>query len=264
MKCLIIMMMLVVASLTMENVLYIHGAWHGKWAYDEIKPLLHHNNLFIDYPSEMKSRGISFPTLHDYVQWNVEAINSIFGNDSEVSIVAHSAGGIPAALTVDTLGNRVKKLILISSFILPNMTSLVQIGSLDTESILYENIELNIDPMSGYPDGTFRVNPLYTQSIFYGKCSMPDKLYALSRINQREVFPVMEPVFYKSQALYSVKKYYILNRHDRAISFSYQHQMLDTSPIGIFEKYTLSTDHSPFLSKKQPLSRLLNLIISSA
>lgn len=244
-----------------KNVLHIHGAWHGSWAFDKIKPDLRYNATFIDYPTLIQETGIAYPNLTQYVQWNVEHINRVFGSNSKVSIVAHSAGGLVAALTVDALGNRVDKLILLNAFIIPNGQSLMQVGSGDVNSLLYPAIRLNTIPGTPYPDGTYYVDPANVTEIFYNKCSRSEVQYATSRLNNREVFPVMEPATYNTNAMNRVRKYYIMGVHDNAISFGFQKTMLDNSPFGRFERFVLSGDHSPFFSRDNLLSLFLNLIV---
>lgn len=258
-KCVLLLSIIAVITCA-QNVVHLHGAWHGSWAYDRIKDKVCYNKLFIDYPSLLNTSGIIYPTLGQYVNLTINEINKKFGDKSKISIVAHSASGPLATLLVDTLGKRVKKIVLISAFIVPNGLSLLEVGGADTSSLLYQNILFNIDPNTGYPDGTYYVNSSAVESIFYNKCSNRDVNFATQRLNNREVFPVMEPVFYQTDNLHKVKKYYILNTHDNAISYSHQQLMVSTSPFGRFKVFLLSGDHSPFFSKALQLSTILNFI----
>jgi len=249
-----------------KNVFHIHGAWHGAWAFDKLKPDLRYNATFIDYPSLIQETGIAFPNafsiLAQCVRCNIEHINRVFGANSKVTIVAHSAGGPLGTLTADALGNRVEKLVLIDAYIIPNGQSLIEVASGDVNSTLLPAIHLNTIPGTPYPDGSYYVDPANVTDIFYNKCSKADVAYATSRLNNREVFPVMEPVVYTSNVLSNISKYYISGINDNAITYGFQELMLDSSPFGNFSRLTLSGDHSPFFSRKSLLALFLNLIVS--
>lgn len=255
--CLLIIIAYVSA---ISNVVHLHGAWHGSWVYNGIKDKLRYNTHFIDYPTLINKTGNPYPSLNDYVSMTINSTNERFGSHSEFSLVAHSAAGPIASLVADRLGSRVKSIVYVSAFIIPNDTSLVEIGSIDTQSKLYQNILLNIDPLTGYPDGTYYVNGSVVADIFYNECSNKDVTYAKARFNNREVFPVTEPVLYKSTYLNHVKKYYVLNKKDNAISLKHQKYMINSSPFGKFNTLTLNADHTPFFSKSGQLAAYLNLI----
>jgi pimeloyl-ACP methyl ester carboxylesterase len=102
----------------MVTFILVHGAWHGGWVWERVRPLLElagHQVLTPTLaglgeraPSAMPATG-----LDDHVRDLLEAIRSV--PTGTVHLVAHSYAGVPAAVAADRAAGRVAHLIFLDA-----------------------------------------------------------------------------------------------------------------------------------------------------
>ncbi len=82
----------------MSKFVLIHGAWHGGWAWDNVRPVLEgagHDVDALDLPGHGEdSTPTSEVTLESYVSRTVEALDA---SDEPMYLVGHSLAGLVIA-----------------------------------------------------------------------------------------------------------------------------------------------------------------------
>lgn len=98
---------------------FVHGVCHGAWCWYKIIPHLEaagHSVVAVD----LAASGIStvkveeIQSLEDYSKPLLEVLSSI-DDDEQVIIVAHSMGGIPAALAADISPSKIACIVFMTA-----------------------------------------------------------------------------------------------------------------------------------------------------
>lgn len=120
------------ASMKNPNFVLVHGAWHGGWCWNRVKPIL-----------EAKGAGVTAPTLTglgerrhlirreiDLETHVADIINHIDNEGlTNVVLVGHSYGGFPATLAATHRADVVTHLVLLDAFFpMPGETVLDHAG----------------------------------------------------------------------------------------------------------------------------------------
>lgn len=97
-------------------VLLVHGAWHGGWCWDLLRPLLEREGYSVHAPTLPGLGEGDDPRAG--LSSHVEAIIRIISDQGfeDAILVGHSYGGFPAATAAQHLGAQVADLILLDAF----------------------------------------------------------------------------------------------------------------------------------------------------
>lgn len=104
-------------------ILLVHGAWHGSWCWDAVRPILEaagHAVHAVDLPT-VHAPDKARLTLADDVRTVREAVQAI---DGPVVVVAHSYGGVPTTQALVDAEN-VTQIVYIAAFALDAGESLL-------------------------------------------------------------------------------------------------------------------------------------------
>lgn len=98
-------------------VFLVHGAWHGGWCWDLLRPLLEQEGYSVHAPTlpgldEGDERRVGLASHIDAI---IRAISDAGLEDT--ILVGHSYGGFPATAAARNLGARVSDLILLDAFV---------------------------------------------------------------------------------------------------------------------------------------------------
>jgi pimeloyl-ACP methyl ester carboxylesterase len=100
-----------------ETFVLIPGAWHGGWAWRPVAQRLRaagHRAVSLTLPGLADGADPRGLTLADAISSVVDAVGAL---DGEVTLVAHSWGGIPMTGAAAPLRDRVRKLVYWSAFV---------------------------------------------------------------------------------------------------------------------------------------------------
>ena len=106
----------------MSELLLIHGAWQGAWAWDRLVPeldALGHRCHAVDMPgngngrSRLQPKNVSLERYIEYLQRLLAEIGE------PVVVVRHSSGGIIASQLAEEEPDRVRGLIYVAGMMLP-------------------------------------------------------------------------------------------------------------------------------------------------
>lgn len=233
----------------MKNIILIHGAWHGAWAWFKIIDQLENCNvLAIDLPGH----GVDRSDIHDFtVEKAVEKVKSVMGYNEKYNIVAHSAGGIILSALCERYPEMINNAIYLAAFMVENGKSAMDYAMQDMESKVPA---ITID--NG--DGTLAIKKDAVWNVFYNICKNTDIELAKLLLND-ESAALLTTRLLLGENYNSVKKHYIKTMFDNAISPSMQDKMISNQDLE--SAHLIESDHSPFLSNHLLLSLFIKKIL---
>lgn len=97
-------------------VVLVHGAWHGGWCWDLVRPLLEGEGYAVHTPT---LPGLGDGARRAGLASHVDAIIRTVTDQglADAVLVGHSYGGIPAAAAAQRLGVQVSHLLLLDAFV---------------------------------------------------------------------------------------------------------------------------------------------------
>lgn len=228
----------------------VHGAYHGKWCWNKIVPLLEadsHQVIAIDLPSHGNdTTPAKEVTLASYIDKVSQAVQSIEGR---VILVGHSLGGMTISSIAEKYPDKIKALVYLTAVLPLDGESAFQMMSLDpnpSEVIFYEYSE---DQM------TVKVVSEAAKEIFYSGCQTEDIENAYSKLSVQAVEPFMAPVTITEANFGRVPKFYIETVNDKALNIELQRLIHKRTPC---EKvFTLETGHFPSFEEPKALAEIL-------
>lgn len=234
----------------MSTFLLIHGAWHGAWCWENIKPQLEeagHRVLTPDLPGHGSDKTpVSEVTLKAYT----DKVCSILDSETEpVILVGHSMGGIVITQAAEYRPEKIKQLVYVTGFLLGNGEILMQYAEPDQDAMVVPNLVMSEDKASAVVENSV------LRETFYGSCSDSDYEKAKDRLVPQSGQPFVTPIEVTAGNFGRLKKSYITCLKDKAISPAYQEKMFISSPCD--HVIEMDTDHSPFYSAPKDLVRHL-------
>ena len=229
----------------------VHGAWHGRWCWDKVVPLLEqagHQVEALDLPGHGQNKTpIREITLAAYINRVCEAIDA---HAEPVILVGHSLGGIVITQAAEERPAKIHRLVYLTAFLLRNGETARQFSQMESDSLLVPNLVVNRE--QGYQ--TFKEGaPL--KEIFYGDCSQEDVDRAISLLVPQPLAPGGTPVSITAERFGRVPRAYIECLRDRVIPPAIQQRMYTAMPCQTI--LSMETSHSPFFSAPKPLVRHL-------
>jgi pimeloyl-ACP methyl ester carboxylesterase len=153
----------------------IHGAHHGAWCWDFLRPELvarGHRSVAVDLPIEDPTADVSA-----YAKVTVDALSKV---DEDVVVVGHSLGGIVAPVVA--AHRPTSRLVYLSAWVPQPGRSLAD--------------QQRDEPDSGYGgvkidngDGTWRRPAAEANRVYYQDCPAERRQYALARLRRQSRAP---------------------------------------------------------------------------
>lgn len=233
----------------MVNLILIHGAWHGGWAWSKVVPLLEkegYNVIAPDLPG-LGSDHISpeIVTMQMYADFVVDLIRQ---QEGKVILVGHSLAGGIISQVAEKIPEKIEKLIYLCAFYMKNGESAFDIIAKNSNG---NSIEFNY-----YNDNkVFEVKEEYLQPFFYNDCSFEDIKIAKKLLRAQAIEPFGAKMNISDAKYGQVERVYIECIKDMGIPLEIQSMMVAAQPCRV---YTLETGHSPFFSNPQALVDVLN------
>lgn len=227
----------------METFVLIHGAWHGAWCWQKVKPLLEkagHKVIAPDLPGhgENRKKATEEITLQDYL----DCVFEVLDRQSEpVILVGHSMGGMVISQVAEYRPDKIKRLVYLCAFLLKDGESMHAEGS--------------------PPPEPFSMTDAALKEFFYGDCSDADFRWVKARLVPQPKAPVTTPIHITDENYGRVPRVYITCLRDRAIIPSQQKQMYTDMPCE--RVITMDTSHSLSLSAPEELAENLLSVLTA-
>lgn len=240
-----------------KPIILIHGAWHAKWCWKDLAPLLiaaGHPVLALDLPghgeNEAAMKTISLQSYVEYVIHILEAFHE------PVVIVGHSFAGAVLSQVAEWFPQWIDQLIYIAAFIPKNGYSVIEEAKNGLSSHMRDMVTIDLKK-----NMITIASKQQVSGVFYQHCSLETVQFASSQLQAEPYRPFTNTMSLTPAKFGAVKKTYIVCREDNLLTQAAQWRMCDQHHC---KKVSLQADHSPFLSMPPTLAEaILNCVNDS-
>lgn len=235
----------------MATFILIHGAWHGGWCFDTLRPLLEaqgHHLIAPDLPgmggSDAKLATVS---LAGWADFTADLVSKAKG---PVILGGHSRGGIVISEAAERVPDKVAALVYICAMLLPDGLSRAAWRKQATPNPDFLAIQTK------HPSGHATEIDTTNAAAVFAQLSPPDLVAgAFARLKAEPDGPRTEALHLTPERYGRVPRHYVECLYDRTIPIADQRLMQHYSPCETV--VTLDADHSPFLSTPRALADAL-------
>jgi pimeloyl-ACP methyl ester carboxylesterase len=234
----------------MATFVLVHGAWHGAWCWHKIVARLQARGHSVVAP-DMPGHGIDRTPIEQVTLDSIAAkIAGVVRAQAEpVVLVGHSYGGTVITHTAELCADRVRTLVYLTAFLIPDGQTTLAAAADDPQSILGPNIQFSADGQTA----TF--NPSALREAFYADCSDDDIALARLALVPEGLAGFAAPVHTTGENWGRIPRVYIECKRDKAIGIDRQRALAKALPCRAV--LSLDTDHSPFFSAPDTLTDML-------
>ena len=231
-----------------ETFMLVHSAWLGAWQWESVSQELErdgYNVIANDLPGHGKdTTSANKITMDSYVN---SIINTLDSQDEPVILVGHSFNGITINRVAELRPEKVKHLIYVTAFLVPNGTSFLSAVNGVKGSEAVDNFYVSDD---GF---TALVNEENLHSAFGH--DIPEDIFNSTKqyIVPEPFAPLNYELEITEENFGAIDKYYVECTEDRAIPIEIQRAM---SEGNVKEVFTLNTSHLPNFSKPVDLAQI--------
>ena len=231
----------------MSTYVLIHGSWHGAWCWYKIIPLLQqagHQVIALDLPGHGRDwtapRGVS-------LQRYVESVCNVLDAQAEsVILVGHSRGGIVISQTAEHRSDKIRTLVYLAAFLIPNGETLMTTAHSDPDSLINSNTVVNQE------QGSTMLKAEAFRDALYGDCSQEDIVLATALLTPEPIAPSATPLSLSEEQFGRIPRVYIETLQDKGVTPALQKKMYTVTTCQHI--ISMDTSHSPFLSQPQQLA----------
>ena len=235
------------------TVILVHSAWLGGWQWKETISHLKNDQLKVIAPNLVGHGSDKTPpneiTMDDYVNQLIELIDA---EKKPVVLVGHSFNGITISRVAELRPKKVKKLIYLTAFLVPNGTSFFSAVNGVEGSKAVENFYLSEDKSYAL------VKEEAMHKAFAHDIPLENFLAAKPYIVPEPTAPLGYELQVSEENFGQIPKYYIECTEDNAIPIEVQRAMYKGK---VKKHFSLMASHTPNFSKPDSLAYFLKKIV---
>lgn len=232
-----------------ETYVLVHAAWLGAWQWGNVANVLKekgHTVITLDLPghgSDKTSPGAI--TMENYVKTITDILDK---QEDSVILVGHSFNGITISRVAELRPEKIKSLVYLTAFLLPNGGSFFKAVEGVKGSKAVDNFYLSEDKTYAL------VKEDEIQNAFAH--DIPKEAFDVAKPNivPEPSAPLMYHLEVTDAIFGSIPKYYIECTEDRAIPIEVQRSMYKGKVKKVF---TLHSSHTPNFSQPEKLANIL-------
>jgi pimeloyl-ACP methyl ester carboxylesterase len=235
----------------MSTYILVHGAWMSNWGWHKVIPLLEqagHTVIAPDLPAHGEDKtSVGEASLQAYTNKIVEILDA---QPEPVILVGHSMGGTVISQAAEARPDKIKKLVYLTAYLLPNGKSLFQAAQEDAGSQVPAILDVQQDK------GLVGLKEDGLAEIFFSDCAEQDAAQGVAHYQPDPIAPLATPVTVSEANWGRVPRVYIHCTEDKVISPAYQESMYSALPCQ--QVFSIKAGHaSSFLSQADELVKLL-------
>ncbi len=235
----------------MATFILIHGAWHGGWCWEKVKPVLEKNGHTVvapDLPGHGEDKtSITDVSLAAYTERVCQVIDQ---QSDKVILVGHSLGGLSITQAAEQRPDNIELLVYLTALLLRNGESRTSIREREPSGSALPSI-MEMHPEEGYT----LLKEEGLKPTFYHDCSEEDIAWAKVHLGLQALKPMGVPVTITNENFGRVRRVYIECLQDQALVPEFQKQMYTELPCE--QVISMDTSHSPFMSAPEELANHL-------
>lgn len=236
-----------------ETFVLVHSAWLGAWQWESVKNILEaegHKVITPDLPGHGNDKTSPADiTMDNYVNTILSILDS---QEEDVILLGHSFNGITISRVAELRPNKIKSLVYLTAFLLPNGGSFFGAVQGVEGSKAVENFYLS-------EDKTFAlVKEEEIQNAFAH--DIPKEVFdgAKPYIVPEPSAPLMYELEITNENFGQVPKYYIECTEDKAIPVEIQRAMYTDKVV---KSFSINSSHTPNFSQPEKVAEILLSII---
>lgn len=237
----------------MAKIVLVAGAWHGKWCWDLVTPLLKQAGHEVHAP-DLLGMGADTTPLDQVSlsRWTDQIAELVQAQGEPVVLLGHSRAGIVISEVAERVPPAIGQLVYLSAFLLPSGESL---GSALSKRRDASKPSFLVPSPNGLSVG---VAPEAVASVFYN--TTPPELVERARaaMGNEPLTSFATPLRLSEDRYGTVRRAYIECLQDRAVPLAVQRVMQSHLPCDPVE--SLDTDHCPFFSAPAELVRAIERV----
>lgn len=232
-----------------DTYILVHSAWLGAWQWGDVKSELEAKNQIVitpDLPGHGSDKTSPADiTMEHYVQTLLDIIDK---QKDPVILVGHSFNGITVSRVAELRPKKIKGLVYLTAFLLPNGGSFFKAVQGVENSTAVENFYLSEDQTYAL------VKEEEIQNAFAH--DIPKEIFDAAKPNivPEPSAPLQYELQISDQNFGSIPKFYIECTEDRAIPIAVQRGMYQGN---IKKSYSLNSSHTPNFSQPKKVASIL-------
>jgi pimeloyl-ACP methyl ester carboxylesterase len=235
----------------MATFVLIHGAWHGGWCFDSIRPLLEaagHDVIAPDLPGMGGDEAtLAAITLEGWGAFVADICRAASG---PVILCGHSRGGLVISTAAEQAPEAISALVYICAMLLPNGMSRAGFKAMAEPNPEFDAIIRHLPHGQGMD-----VDQVGAPFVFAQLSPFHEAQAAAARLVSEPMSARTTPLSLSDARYGTVPRHYIECLHDLTIPIADQRAMLALLPCASI--MPLEADHSPFLSTPRELAGAL-------
>jgi pimeloyl-ACP methyl ester carboxylesterase len=239
----------------MATFVMIHGAWHGGWCFDSLRPLLEaegHQMIAPNLPGMGGDEAaLAAVRLEDWGSFVAEHCRAAKG---PVILCGHSRGGLVISEAAEQAPDAISALVYICAMLLPNGMSRASFKELSEPNPAFDSIIHHLPHGHGMV-----IDPEGAIPVFAQLSPVEEAQAAIARLVSEPMSPRTAKMCLSEARYGSVPRHYVECRFDRTIPITDQRRMQLLLPCATVT--ALDADHSPFLSAPKALVDALLAVV---
>jgi pimeloyl-ACP methyl ester carboxylesterase len=228
----------------------VAGAWHGRWCWSRLDPLLRARGARVHTPELLATGDDPTPPRAIRLEtWARQLCDLVAEESAPVILVGHSRAGAIISRVAELVPERISRLVYLSAYLLASGRSVADEARDDTDSLIAAHM---IPEETGV---TCSIGEQSARQAFYDDCDAATAGFALARLRPEPLRPLVTPVRVSAERFGTVPRAYLESTRDRTISLAAQRRMQAVWPCD--PVLTLESGHSPFLSQPETVAQWL-------